>query len=80
MTRAEVEEILGGRSGNYCTEWTDFERDPSMPDLPEDGEMWTAGDGGVIVAFDESERVTAQGWIRPTYGAKLVLPPFHPAV
>ena len=52
-----------------------------MPDLPEDGEMWTAGDGGVIVAFDESGRVTAEGRIRPrTYGAIVVLPPFHPAV
>jgi hypothetical protein len=70
MTRAEVEAILGGPPGGYGTEWTDLERDPSLPPIPEDGDLWSSDDGGVIVAFDDSQRVRAHGWIRPTYGPK----------
>jgi hypothetical protein len=70
MTRAEVEELLGGPAGGYCTEWTELELDLSLPPPPDDGEMWSADDGGIIVMFDRSGRVQAHGWVRSKYGTK----------
>lgn len=71
VTRAEVEALLDGPPGDYCTEETLLIRDPSLPFGPEDeGELWMADGGGVLVAFDASQRVTSKVWLIPEYGPK----------
>jgi hypothetical protein len=70
MSRAEVEALLGGPPGGYCTERTILIEDPSLPPPPDDGEIWAGDDGGVIVVFDAGGQVTAKGWIKSQYGTK----------
>jgi hypothetical protein len=70
MTRAEVEDLLGGPPGGYSTEFVWLERDPSLPPAPYDGDLWWGDDGGIIVQFDSSQKVVAHGWLKCTYGTK----------
>lgn len=53
MTRAEVEQILGGPPGHYYR-WRKFTI--SLPFIPS-GDQWIADDFAVIVAYDAANRV-----------------------
>jgi hypothetical protein len=76
MNRSQVEEILGGPPGDYCTEATFLVSDPPLSHELEAGEIWTGDDGGVVALFDPSGVVTAKGWLKPSDGTKWSLQRF----
>lgn len=60
MSQAEVEAVLGGPPGDYCTTVkVFFQVACDMSAWPEDCRRarWTSDDGGVDVGFDESGKV-----------------------
>jgi hypothetical protein len=65
MTRAEVEQLLGVPPGGYCAERTRLASDPPLAPELEGGELWVTDNGGIVVAFDDSGRAIAKGWLKP---------------
>jgi hypothetical protein len=70
-----VEAILGRPPGDYRTEYPLLKLAAVEPAGTEEskvweGEYWETDDGGVLIVFDDGQRVTVKAWLKPKFGAR----------